>query len=357
MPRHAADPHIPNPIPAFKSTQTTNRNKVNVKRAIVIVNPVGGKGKAKKVLEKILVPLCKQANVKLEIKHTTHAGHAIQIAQEQSLEQVDALCAIGGDGTLSELVTGYLRRPPKERTAILGFIPGGTGNALMREFSEVQAPKFTPKEADAEQAVRAILSGNVRKLDVVRGDCHDEDGKPFTRYSINAVHWGLGTDANVMAERLRCLGPIRYDLGILWEILRLRKRPVKLTLDTVDKGQVTRDYDGLLVSAMASKYTGDGIRMGPFAQLDDGTVDIVYNSETITRIKTALDIFGLVTGGGKHVNSPLVTYEKCTHLRIETPEQSLLNFDGENLGFTPLDLTVEPAAVEFFVPRPSKEEV
>ena len=99
---------------------------------------------------------------------------------------------------------------------------------------------------------------------------------------MNAVHWGLGTDANVIAEKLRCCGPLRYDLGIIYEILRLRKRPVVVTISGGnDDGDVRLDYDGLLVSAMASKYTGDGLRLCPYAQLDDGKMDVMLNSRTI----------------------------------------------------------------------------
>ncbi len=324
---------------------------ISVKSAIVILNPLGGKGKGKGILDKHVLPAFRKANIKTTVLRTTHCGHAIELAESVDLGGVDALCAVGGDGTLSEIVTGYMRRPPEERTATLGFIPGGTGNAYMREFSAL-GDKNIHKAADPAAAVEAIVRGYTHKVDAVRGECKDLNGESTTRYSINAVHWGLGTDANVIAERLRCCGPLRYDLGIIFEILRLRKRPVVVTMSGGDAGGDVRfDYDGLLVSAMGSKYTGDGLRLCPYAQLDDGKMDVMLNSSTITSVSKAIGIFDGVKAGGTHVHNPLVQYTQCTSLTMETPEPSLLNFDGENFGYTPLTLEVEPRVLSIFVPH------
>ena len=154
------------------------------------------------------------------------------------------------------------------------------------------------------------------------------------------------------------------DLGIVVELLRQRRRPCRIklkgatavgegTAPAQDDGSVDLAYDGTLVSVMASKYTGDGLRMAPRAQLDDGKMDCIFNAQKLTSRKNAVAIFADVKAGGKHMNKPAVAYYQATSLTLETPRPLLLNFDGENVGYTPLVATLKPKAFEIFVPAPA----
>jgi len=104
-------PHAPPLSPAFTTKDNTT---VAVKRIKVIVNPCAGvattgpnKGRSK-------IDLCRaiweSQGITVDVISTAHAGHCKTLASEMNLDGVDALCAIGGDGTIHELVNGYLSR-------------------------------------------------------------------------------------------------------------------------------------------------------------------------------------------------------------------------------------------------------
>jgi len=323
--------------------------KVTVSKIVIIANPYGGGGKGLKLLQSHALPIFLKANITVDLKLTERKMHAAELARTLSLDGVDVLCAIGGDGTLSEVVTGFMQRDDgAETTTPLGFLPGGTGNAFMREFHE-GGGSGRPSVA---LAAEAIVLGLTRKVDVVRSECVDHrTGAPLVRYSLNGVFWGLGTDANMTAEKLRCLGPIRYDLGIVWEILKLRKRQATLTLNHGEPEERLLDFDMLLVTAMNTKYTGDGLSLSPKAQMDDGLMDVVLNTRPIRSRTKAIGLFDGVKAGGKHIYDREVTYVQTKGLRLETPKPTRLNFDGELVGATPLEAKVVPQAVRIVVPR------
>eukprot|EP00967_Tisochrysis_lutea_P136906 scaffold244841_cov34-Tisochrysis_lutea.AAC.1 len=256
------------------SAPAADETHVVVRKVVVIYNPKAGKGKAKHVLERVVLPALQAAAVGAVVVQTARQAHTVELARTVDLGGVDALCAIGGDGTISELVTGFLQRPDAEQAAVgLGFIPAGTGNALMREWAATRPPKHLPAAADAKKIVDAIISGRCRQMDVVRGECQAADGSPFTRMSVNAIHWGLGTDANVQAEKLRMLGPIRYDLGILYELMKMRKRPCTITA----KGAVNKTPD----------VSGDGVTVDP-----DGTISFSYNGVLVSAMNSSAQALG-----------------------------------------------------------------
>lgn len=322
---------------------------VPVRKILVVCNPVGGGGKAKKVLDTVCLPVFKGAGVEAEVKLTERPMHAAELAKTLPLDGVDVLCAIGGDGTLCELLTGFMQREDGGGNVSLGFIPGGTGNAIMREFH----PGGGKGRPSALAAAEAIVGGCTRKADVMRSEyARDAAGASRdVRFSMNGVFWGLGTDANIAAEKMRWMGPLRYDVGIVREILKLRRRPAKLVLD----GSTTLEFEMMLVCAMNTKYTGDGLPLSPYAQLDTGVMDIMMNASPIKKRMKALKLFDGVKAGGTHVYDEAVGIYQCKTMSLETPTPSRLNFDGENVGYTPLTCEIKPKAVSIIVPKPAND--
>ena len=79
------------------------------KSAILIYNPVGGKKKAARIAERLVLPMLKEAGMQVETRTTDYQGHAGEMGRTLSLAGVDALLVMGGDGTLSELLDGLQR--------------------------------------------------------------------------------------------------------------------------------------------------------------------------------------------------------------------------------------------------------
>ena len=163
------------------------------------------------------------------------------------------------------------------------------------------------------------------------------------RYSHNLVTWGLGVDSTIKAEKMRWMGPIRYDVGILMAIMANNRRHATLTIDGTE---MEDDYTLFLIQN--SQTGGSMLPLAPGASLDDGLMDIGILKKMTRR--DVLKAFGMLKSEGRHVFHPRVDYHRFTTLSIETPKPTAINVDGENIGSTPLSMEVLPNAVRICVP-------
>ena len=127
-----------------------------MKKYYLIVNPAGGTKKGLKILEKVR-PIFDKSGVHVDIIQTEYAGHANELANTLDLSGYSGLCAIGGDGTLFEMVNGMLKRKDSQ-TFPLGLITGGTGNAFMHDLNCL----------DPVEASERIIKGNLRSVDIAK---------------------------------------------------------------------------------------------------------------------------------------------------------------------------------------------
>lgn len=293
-----------------------------VKRFILLVNPSGGTRHGLEVLENIKPVF---AATDLQVHITKHAGHAAELANTLDFSGCEGLCLIGGDGTLHEVVSGLMRREDRG-TVPLGIIPGGTGNSVAQHF----------ECTDPIESAQRIAAGNTQPLDVVRVRMGSEDD-----YCVNIVGWGAVVDINRTAEPLRALGPPRYALAAIINILRAKQRQAKLVID----GQVTQD-NFLLAAICNTKFTGKGMQLAPKADPSDGRLDLVVVRHA-TRFQM-LKLFRKVFDGS-HVNLPYVEYHQVNSFSIESEDIDCLNLDGELKGTTPVSVDIIPKALKIFV--------
>lgn len=298
-----------------------------MKRMAVIVNPRGGRRQGLQVLNQIR-PELESAGASLDIYQTEHSGHATAIAGSLELDRLDALAVIGGDGTFHEVTHGLLQRTPTVAVPI-GIIPAGSGNTLAEHLG-CRNPRA---------ATRAILGGVVQPLDVIRTELSDR-----VLWCTNIVGWGAVSDINLLAERLRYLGPSRYSLAALWNILRHRRRRAVLVLD----GQ-PQDDDFLFVIACNARFTGAGMMLAPAAKLDDGKADVVL----VRRASRwqMLTLFSKVFSG-THTSLDFVEFHQVRSFSIMSADPSAMNLDGEMKGLSPVKADVIPGALRVFAPAP-----
>ena len=152
---------------------------------------------------------------------------------------------------------------------------------------------------------------------------------------------GFSVDSNILAEKMRFLGPLRYDIGALMSIIRGKVRRAKCF---IDGHLIESDFVLLLIQNTCTG--GDRLSFAPKAQVDDGKMDlgVIYH---IGRFKV-LKLFNQLKAQGSHVWNPNVEFYNFRKLRIETEEPTAINIDGENIGTTPLDMEVKPAAIKNF---------
>ena len=290
----------------------------------ITVNPHGGTKKGPKILSEVL-PIFESKNAEVTIIETEYAGHAKDLAMNVDMTDYDGFCCIGGDGTMHEAINGLLKRKDKKRFP-LGLITGGTGNSFMRDMNC----------KDPLDATERILSGKKRFIDIL--ECNS-NGDVY--YSFNLVGWGMPTDINNLAEKLRWLGTQRYNVATLIEVMRNLKLFAELK---IDDETVSDDFSFII--ACNTIHVGKGMKMAPKAILDDGLVDLIIVPK-VSRLKLLTLFPKLFTGD--HIDSPDLEYKQVNNFSIKPNVNNKLNVDGELLGITPVSVKVLEKEIEILI--------
>ena len=295
-----------------------------MKKYYIAINPFGGSKDGLEILNRVL-PIFKEAGAVVEVKETRYAGHARNMAHTLNFKGYDGFCVVGGDGTMHEVINGMLSRTDGKKIPI-GLITAGTGNSFMRDIDCL----------DPMEAARRIVLGKRRKLDVAKVDAAGE-----IIYGFNIVGWGLPTEINIMAEKLRWLGGQRYNMASIIEVLRNTRRLAKIKID----GQtIAGDYGFIL--GCNTIHTGNAMKAAPLAQIDDGLIDLLIVRKA-GRLKL-LTLFTKIFSGG-HVGDPVVQYHQAKEFSVIPLEDHILNIDGEMVGNTPIHVKMLPQVLEVLV--------
>ncbi len=253
---------------------------------------------------------------------TTCPGEAQRLAAEAVADQPDIVFACGGDGTISQVVSGLAGSGIPT-----GIIPAGTGNDLCRTLGLPTNPT---------EAAHLALHGHavdIDLLDVNGGACQ----------SINIT--SLGFDA-VVAERINKRfrltgGAFAYLTAVFQEVVHLKPTSLKLNID----GQIW-EGDALLVAVANAQCYGGGMKVAPQARVDDGLLDVVL-VKSVSRIEFLRNLPRVFAG--THLEHPSVCAWKGTHVSIETLSASPVLIDGDICGQTPISVQVLHSAARIWV--------
>jgi YegS/Rv2252/BmrU family lipid kinase len=294
----------------------------STRKYLIIINPISGKGKNEQLISKL-----KDAFPNNQICITGYKGHPYEVTNREDLDTIDAIIAIGGDGTMHEVVNGMMSRMDGKKVPI-GLIPGGTGNSFMHDLQCL----------NPEKAIEIIKQGHIKKVDLMKLEMGEE-----VKYAFNIVGWGISVTINNLAEKWRRIGGQRYNLAALNEIIRNPKWPVKITLGDIEvEGKLT------FFLACNNMYSGNGMKVAPRAILDDGLVDILLLRQA-PRYKL-IGIFSKIFDGS-HIENSLIEYHQVRSFSIIPEQDTVLNIDGQVEGHTPVNVTVLSKALEVFYPR------
>ena len=324
---------IHKPIPAKIFTQQVIQGD-KPSKIFLLVNPYSGKKKGMNIAKEAKY-LLEQSDIEVETHVSEHSGHLIEITKSLIVKPEEAIVVVGGDGSLSETISGWMMKSEDNSKIRFGLVPAGTGNSQANDLGI----------SSTEDAVSRITNGNSQCIDLARVELTEglpgETKGSITRFSHNLVTWGLGVDSTIKAEKMRWMGSIRYDIGILMAIMANNRRHASLYLDG---HKMEDDYTLFLVQN--SQTGGSLLPLAPGASLDDGLMDIGILKKMTRR--GILKAFGLLKKEGRHVFHPRVVYHRFKQLRIETPEPTAINIDGENIGSTPLTMEVLPLEIKIF---------
>ena len=287
-------------------------------KVLIILNPVAGHGKSKRMMPEVIKRL-RGNGVDFEVVETAGPGHAVEIAAAATGNGFGVIAAMGGDGTLSEVLHGLLYneeepavpRFPRLKVAV---IPSGTGNDFLGG-----SDLLTGWEA----AVDSLANPVVRQVDVLRLT----DSSGLCRYVANSV--GIGYDAYVV-KRMGELGTRKIGkLSYMVEALRglLYFNPVAAEVLTGDAP--AKSYQELWLFAVTnSEKFGGGMRVCPGAKIDDGILNSAFLYGVPRRSLVGL-IF--LVRAGKHVGKPGVVMQTGTRVTINVPEGFPCHVDGDTV--------------------------
>lgn len=292
------------------------------RRIVAIINPASGRGGKAALIRRVAGAL-KQEGVDFEPHLTTHPGHATQLATACP-DDVEAVLAVGGDGTVSEVVNGLLGRPLP-----VVILATGTENLLAREFGMQTHPGAV---------VRTLLHGEPFRTDVGVIAA----GPRRTERRFLAIT-GFGFDAECVARLQRVRrGNITHGdyFWPIWRTFWLHRFP---TLRVEVDGESVFDDRGFVLVGIIGRYSL-GLRPLARARYDDGLLDVCVFPCSTRR--------ALVRHAGRilmkrHLEAPGVLYRQGRRVTIVSPEVVPIEVDGDSGGFLPAELTIEPGAACF----------
>lgn len=293
-----------------------------MKRARIIYNPTSGRELFRKHLPEVLEKM-EIAGYETSCHATTCEGDATAAAITAVERKFDLIVAVGGDGTLNEVVSGVstFEQRPK-----IGLIPMGTTNDFARA---VHIPR------DINKAVDIIIQGESIPVDV---------GMMNDRYFINIAGGGRMTELTyeVPSKLKTVLGQMAYYLKGIEMIPSIRSSSVRIEYD----GEVFDDKAMMFLIGLTNSVGGFE-KLAPDASINDGKFTLLILKEVNMAEFIRLASLAL---RGEHLTNPHVIYAKASRISVTSKERVMLNLDGEFGGVLPAVFQNLEKHIEVMVP-------
>jgi diacylglycerol kinase (ATP) len=278
-----------------------------------VINPAAASGRCARRWPESAAQLRERGCI-LHEHFTAAPGDATNLARDLASRGTAEILAVGGDGTLNEIVNGVFESPdPGAIRLTLSVLPLGTGHDFARSLGIMSS-------ADA---VQAILCGSVVRADVIAIQPSDPPAK--VRYCLNVADIGLGAQVAARVNRSsKALGGfVSYLAGGIREIAAHRPFSAMIEGD----GQQLHEGPLAMVVMANGRYYGGGMRVAPHASLVDGLMDVMILKDA-SRIAMALNLLPRVYRG-THINHPAVAFHRVASLAVKIEKPRPISIDGE----------------------------
>ena len=292
---------------------------------LAIVNPRAGGGRGRKMLGPVFEQL-RAGGFAIDLAETQGAGDATRIAREAYARGQRHFVAVGGDGTSYEVVNGLFPEAGAGERPTLGFLPLGTGNSFLRDFSD----------RGLEHAVKSLIAGRTQACDVLR--LRHRGG---VIHYINLLSVGFPADvANLRARHFSGQGELGYVISIFLELARFKRRPFPVRVD----GETEFDRRRcLFLTFNNSKFTGGTMMIAPKAEVNSGLIEYVRWG-AIGRLGLMWNLPKLYDG--THIEHRLAERKAVRRVEFALDSPVDLMVDGEVLTLHCEELDVLPGALD-----------
>lgn len=286
-----------------------------MKKLLLFVNPYSGKKLGLEYAQKIK-DFLQDKDFLIDEVISERTGFLHEYMLKNDLSSYEMIGIVGGDGTMSEVVNAIFQKDAVKNPPLLLF-PAGSGNAFNHDLMNL----------DFEKSLQKIISPKYKKIDVL-----EYRNATQKYYSFNIIGWGLVSQITQTSETLRWMPDVRYTLAAVWNIFKNPKFRGKITV-----GIEKFEGDFCFVLLCNTKFTGKAMKMAPFADLEDGLVDVLIIKHL--SMLTLLQLFPLIFSG-KHIESENLTFRQSSKITVEA-EPSALVVDGEIMLTTPYTVEVK----------------
>ena len=293
-----------------------------------IVNPAAGGGRSAKLAGPAIARL-REKGLQIDVIASAGPGHAADLAREAYDQRYRRFIAVGGDGTAHEILNGIFTHAGANARISLGFLPLGTGNSFLRDFTQ----------NGAEAALQAITENRKRPVDLLR--LTHSTGEI---YAFNLLSVGFTADVATLANRhFKPLGAFGYLLGVFIRVAQLRRRAFALRCDD-DKSWDQRRC--LFLTFNNSKYTGGTMLIAPQSDPTDGLIEFVRWGP-IGRLGLVRMLPRLYDG--THIQHPLAERRPVRRVEFNLPAPVDVMIDGEIATLAIRSLDIIPGAVDVHI--------
>ncbi len=304
-------------------------------KSVLIVNPAAAAGSAGRRWPAI-AELVRSASLDFDAVLTTRPGDATEIARRAVRESRPLVVAVGGDGTLNEVVNGLFEGAQAIATSsTLGLLQIGTGGDTRRTLG-------FPIEVAA--AIRVLVEGRPRLIDTGRATLGTR-----VYHFVKIAEAGIGADVSERVNRMpKYLGSSTYLLATLASLAGWRHKLLRVSVDS----GIRREFVGQAVVVANCQYYGGGMRIAPRAAPDDGVFDVIVVGP-IGKLEAILKARKLYSGSHFEDVGLRRKIELLHGARVEvsSPATLLVQLDGEVVGQLPATFEVVPQALRFMVPK------
>ena len=302
---------------------------------MVIVNPKAGSGRGLKDWPVISNQMY-NSGLKFTCVFTEHKFHAIELTVNAINKGYRHIVAVGGDGTIHEVVNGiFIQKAVPTTDIFLAVIPTGTGNDWIRMYGI---------STTYSEAVEALVQKRTVLQDVGRVEFF-ETRVPHERYMANVA--GLGFDAVVNLKYNNLKDEGKYGKGLYLRstfttLLKFKNKHFEIKADGEPfySGQVFSGAVGI------GRYNGGGMQQTPNAAIDDGLLDLTIIRD-ISKLKVIRNFKMLYSG--KIYTLPEVLFRQCRTIEIHTQPETRIEIDGEAVGTSPFKFSLVPQSIKVVV--------
>lgn len=308
-------------------------------KTFIIVNPASSGGATEKNWAALEVSL-RDALGPYNWAFTEKIGHGTELAREAILNGYSRIVAVGGDGTVNEVINGFFDGDKALSSDVhLAMIDAGTGGDFRKNIG---------LPCDQEDQIAAIKAGKIKDVTLGLAKFVNAEGRPQLRYFGVISSFGISGEVNQYVNEsphLKRYGSsAAFAFAALKTLFTYKNAPVKITIDS----DTVYEGPALLGVACNGPWTGGGMLMAPSA--DSFSPDLDYVVAGDLNLFERLMVFPRIYNG-THLKRKKIYHQKGKKLGVVSlqGDQIVTDMDGDLVGYLPLEIEVCPAAIKVIV--------